>query len=56
MKADPTALAIMMIAFFALMAGGIYSIRKRKETKQGVLMLVAGAVVLGNVLVWVWPF
>jgi hypothetical protein len=55
MKVDPTALTIMMLAFFCLVTGGIYSISKRNEKKQGWLMLVAAVVLLGNVLVWTWP-
>jgi hypothetical protein len=55
MNADPTALTIAMLAVFALAAGGIFSIVKRREKKQGILMLVAGLVLLGNVLIWVWP-
>jgi hypothetical protein len=44
-----------MLAVFALVGGGVWSIAKRRETKRGVLMLVAGLVLLGNVLVWTWP-
>ena len=47
-----TFLSILMIAAFALAAGGIHLLVKRKDRKKGVLMLLAAAVALGNVLVW----
>jgi hypothetical protein len=45
-------LSILVLASFALVAGGAYLLIKRKERKQGILMLVAAAVLFGNVLVW----
>lgn len=47
-----TLLSILVLASFALVAGGIYFLVKRKERKQGILMLIAAAVMFGNVLVW----
>ena len=47
-----TLLSILVLASFALVAGGAYLLIKRKELKQGILMLVAAAVLFGNVLVW----
>jgi hypothetical protein len=47
-----TMLSILMIAAFALAAGGVHLLVKRKDRKKGVLMLLAAAVALGNVLVW----
>ena len=47
-----TILSIFMIAAFALGAGGMWMIVKRRETRKGALMLLAALVVLGNVLVW----
>ena len=47
-----TLLSIAVLAAFALIAGGLYLLIKRRERKQGVLMLVAAAVLFGNVLVW----
>ena len=47
-----TALSVAVIGTFALVAGGAYLLIKRKERKQGVLMLIAAAVLFGNVLVW----
>ena len=45
-------LSILMIAAFLLGAGGMWLIVKRREAKKGLLMLVAAAVFLGNVLIW----
>ncbi|UVO53868.1 hypothetical protein [Sphingomonas sp. SUN039] len=42
---------LLMLAVFALVAGGIYLIRKGRDRKRGMLMLVAAAVFLGNVLI-----
>jgi hypothetical protein len=47
-----TFLSILMIAAFALAAGGIHLLVKRNDRKKGILMLLAAAVALGNVLVW----
>jgi high-affinity Fe2+/Pb2+ permease len=46
------ALSLAMIAAFALTAGGAYLLIKRRERKQGVLMLLAAAVLFANVLIW----
>lgn len=47
-----TALSLAVIASFALAGGGIYLLAKRRDRKQGLLMLVAAAVLFGNVLIW----
>ncbi|HLL30036.1 MAG TPA: hypothetical protein VK403_03465 [Allosphingosinicella sp.] len=47
-----TMLSIAVLAVFALVAGAAYLLIKRRERKQGILMLVAAAVLFGNVLVW----
>jgi LPXTG-motif cell wall-anchored protein len=47
-----TILSILVLAAFALVAGGAYLLIRRKERKQGILMLVAAVVLFGNVLVW----
>jgi hypothetical protein len=47
-----TALSLAVIASFALAAGGAWLLLKRKNHRQGVLMLVAAAVLFANVLVW----
>lgn len=46
------ALSLAMIAAFALSVGGAYLLIKRRHGKQGVLMLVAAAVLFANVLIW----
>ena len=50
-----TALSLAVISSFVLAAGGLYLLLKRREPKQGVLMLVAAVVLLGNVLIWSLP-
>jgi hypothetical protein len=45
-------LSILVLATFALVAGATYLLARRKERKQGLLMLVAAAVLFGNVLIW----
>jgi hypothetical protein len=45
------ALGLLMLAVFALSAGGVYLIRARRDRKRGVLMLVAAAVFFANVLI-----
>jgi len=47
-----TILSILMVAAFLLGAGGIYLIVKRQERSKGILMLLAAAVALINVLIW----
>ncbi len=47
-----TMLSILMVAAFALTAGGAYLIVKRRDRRKGALMIVAAIVMLGNVLVW----
>ena len=45
-------LSITMIAAFLLGAGGVWLIVKQRDRKKGTLMLVAAAVLVGNVLIW----
>jgi Na+/pantothenate symporter len=52
---EPALLSIAMLAVFALALGGGWTIAKRNNKMQGVLMLVAALVLLGNVLIWAWP-
>lgn len=47
-----TALSLAVLAGVALVAGGAWLIVKRSNRRQGVLMLVAAAVLLANVLIW----
>jgi len=51
--ADPAALTVAMAAVFALAAGGVWSIVKKRDRKRGILMAIAALVLLGNVLIWV---
>lgn len=48
-----TILSILMVAAFALAAGGVYLLVKRKDRAKGLLMIAAALVALGNVLIWV---
>jgi hypothetical protein len=43
--------ALAMLAAFALAIGGVALIRSTERTK-GILMIVAAAVLLGNVAIW----
>ena len=47
-------LSLVMLAAFALVAGGIYLLTKGVK-KQGALMLVLAAVLVANALIWVVP-
>ena len=44
-------LSVMMIATFALAAGGVWLIVRRGDARKGLLMLIAALVLLGNVLI-----
>ena len=45
------AAGLLMLAVFALTAGGIYLLRTGKDRKRGVLMLFAAVVFFANVLI-----
>lgn len=45
-------LSIAVLAAFALTGGGLWLILRRRVFRQGVLMLIMAAVLIGNVLVW----
>jgi hypothetical protein len=47
-----TALSLAVLAAFALAAGGLWLILKRRVVRQGALMLVMAAVLIANVLIW----
>jgi hypothetical protein len=47
-------LSIAVIAALLLFAGGVRTVA-RGERKQGLLMIGAALVTLGNVLIWIWP-
>ncbi|SEM43539.1 hypothetical protein SAMN05192583_0198 [Sphingomonas gellani] len=44
--------AIAMLAVFACGIGGVVMIARGKERRKGILLLVAAAVLLANVLIW----
>ena len=46
------AMALAMIAAFLLAAGGVRLAMQRENRSRGVLMLIAAAVLVGNVLIW----
>ncbi|HEY0412482.1 MAG TPA: hypothetical protein VGD66_05010 [Allosphingosinicella sp.] len=47
-----TALSLAVLAAFALTAGGLWLIVRRRNLRQGLLMLLAAAVFFANVLIW----
>lgn len=49
--AAATLLSILTIASFLLGAGGVYLAATGRDRKKGVLMIVAAAVLFGNVLI-----
>ena len=44
-------LSLLMLAGFALAAGGIYTLVKAKDRTKGTLMLIAALVMWGNVAI-----
>lgn len=46
------AMAIAMIAAFALVGGGLHLMIRRGERRKGALMLVAALVIVANVAIW----
>jgi len=48
-------LSVAMLVVIALAWGGIFLVRRGTDRKRAVLMLVAAAVLLGNILIWTWP-
>jgi hypothetical protein len=47
-----SALSLAVLATIALTGGGLWLIGRGANRRQGVLMLVAAAVLLANVLIW----
>jgi hypothetical protein len=47
-----TLLSITVIAAFLLGGGGVRMIAVKRDRKKGLLMLIAGLVLLANVLIW----
>lgn len=52
---EDLALSLAMLAAFALIGGAIYQWRRSGSTRQVWLMLLAAAVLLANVAIWVIP-
>ena len=48
-------LSILMIAGAALLVGGVYILMKGTNRRQGILMLIAAAVMFANVAIWLAP-
>jgi high-affinity Fe2+/Pb2+ permease len=46
------AMAVAMLAAFALASGGVRLAVRPADRTRGLLMMVAAAVLVGNVLVW----
>ena len=46
------AMTVAMLAAFALLFAGVKLALKPEDRKRGLLMIVAAAVLVGNVLVW----
>lgn len=46
------AMALAMLAAFALTFAGVKLALRPDERKRGLLMIVAAAVLIGNVLIW----
>lgn len=49
-------LSIIVLSAFALIAAGIYLLRRGGDRRKGWLMLAAAAVFLANVAIWTVPF
>ena len=49
---SPLVLSLLMIAFAILTGGGLWVLIKRGDRMRGLLMILAGLVMLGNVLIW----
>lgn len=48
-------LSVSAIVVIALVWGGFALFRRGEDRRRATLMLVAAAVLLGNVLIWSWP-
>ncbi len=48
-------LSISVLVVVALGWGGFALLRRGEDRRRAILMLVAAAVLLGNVLIWSWP-
>ena len=52
MLAEPWVLSISMLAVIALAWGAVRVLQQKRDRGKGVLMLIAAAVLFGNVLIW----
>ncbi|MGV3769272.1 MAG: hypothetical protein ACO1NM_04495 [Sphingobium phenoxybenzoativorans] len=50
-----TILSLLMLAGVALTGGGVYLLVKKIDRKRGILMVIAGLVMFGNVAIWAVP-
>lgn len=50
-----TILSLLMLAGLALTSGGVYLVAKKQDRRHGLLMVVAGIVMLANVAIWAVP-
>lgn len=50
-----TALSLVVLTIFALIAGAIYLVRRGGKRRQAVLMLVLAGVMAINVAIWTMP-
>lgn len=50
-ETSPIILSLLMLAGFALVGGGAYTIVKVRDRKRGLLMIVAALVMFGNVAI-----
>ncbi len=48
-------LSVSVLVVVALGWGGFALLRRGEDRRRAILMLVAAAVLLGNVLIWSWP-
>jgi len=48
----PAAMALAMIGAFVLALGGVRMARRKEDRGRGVLMIVAAAVIVFNVVIW----
>jgi hypothetical protein len=48
-------LSVSVLVVVALGWGGFALLRSGEDRRRAILMLVAAAVLLGNVLIWSWP-
>ncbi len=45
-------LSVLMLGTMLLGAGGLYLVVSARDRRKGLLMLIAAAILFGNVLIW----